>query len=121
MIPWLWAWLIPGYLLTVAIETPVLWFLLHPRHPPRRRLVAGLWLTACTYPAVVLFWPMIFAPGEERTLYLLAAETTAHVGECVLFLAAFGVKTAWRDSAAVLAANLASFVPFELLHQAGRW
>ena len=41
----LWRFLPVGYLFTVALETPVLWLLLSPRHPRRRRLFAGLWLT----------------------------------------------------------------------------
>ena len=50
----LWRFLPFGYLLTIAIETPILLFGLSPHHPKRRRLLAGVWLTACTYPIVVL-------------------------------------------------------------------
>jgi hypothetical protein len=44
------------------------------------RLFAGAWLTACTYPVVWLVLPPLF---EERSLYLLAAETFAPVAEWV--------------------------------------
>ena len=114
----LWRFLPIGYLFTVALETPVLWLLLSPRHPPRRRLFAGLWLTACTYPVVVLVLPTLFA-DSSRAVYLLAAETFAPVAECLLFWLAFGREKAdggsslWRDFAAIVAANLISFLAGE--------
>lgn len=114
----LWRFLPLGYLFTVALETPVLLFGLSPRHPPRRRLFAGMWLTACTYPVVVLVLPPLFA-GASRAFYLLAAETFAPAAECALFWLAFGRGGAaagaarWRDFAAVVAANLLSFLAGE--------
>ena len=114
----LWRFLPLGYLFTVAIETPVLWLLLSPRHPQRRRLFAGLWLTACTYPVVVLVLPPLFAEST-RAAYLVAAETFAPVAECALFWLAFGREKAadgpslWRDFAAITAANLLSFLAGE--------
>jgi hypothetical protein len=114
----LWRFLPIGYLFTVALETPVLWLLLSPRHPPRRRLFAGLWLTACTYPVVVLVLPTLFA-DSSRAVYLLAAETFAPAAECLLFWLAFGREKAaagsslWRDFAAIVAANLLSFLAGE--------
>ena len=114
----LWRFLPVGYLFTVALETPILWLLLSPRHTQRRRLFAGLWLTACTYPIVVLVLPALFA-DSSRAVYLLAAETFAPAAECLLFWLAFGrEKTAhgsslWRDFAAITAANLVSFLAGE--------
>ena len=114
----LWRFLPVGYLFTAALETPVLWLLLSPRHTQRRRLFAGLWLTACTYPVVVLVLPALFA-DSTRAVYLLAAETFAPAAECLLFWLAFGrEKTAdapslWRDFAAITAANLLSFLAGE--------
>ena len=111
----LWRFLPLGYLFTVALETPVLALFLSPRHPLRRRLFAGLWLTACTYPVVVLVLPPLFA-DSSRALYLAAAETFAPAAECALFLVAFGrekaggASTLWRDCAAITAANLLSFL-----------
>ena len=120
----LWHFLPLGYLLTVAIETPVLLFGLAPRHPASRRLLAGLWLTACTYPIVVLVLPVIFE-GAPRAAYILTAELFAPAAECALFLTAFPSRrdaappSAWRDCAVITAANLASFAAGELLAARG--
>src|ERR1044071_1290522 len=101
----LWRFLLVGYLLTVAVETPVLVLFLSKRHALKRRLFAGLWLTACTYPVVVLVLPPLFA-DSSRALYLAVAETFAPAAECLLFYLAFGGKggggVTWRDMAAVV-------------------
>jgi hypothetical protein len=110
----LWHFLPFGYLLTILIETPILIVGLSPRHSFKRKLLAGIWLTACTYPAVTLVLPLLFPP-DERTLYLVVAETFAPVAECVLFWLAFGRQDEvgklpmWRDFSAIIVANLASF------------
>ena len=115
----LWLFLPVGYLFTVLVETPVLLFGLSPRHPLRRKLLAGLWLTACTYPVVVLVLPVVMS-SAPRWAYIAAAETFAPVAECALFGAAFGVRPgAWRDFAAITAANLASFGAGEALYALG--
>ena len=115
-------WFLPiGYLFTVAIETPFLIFGLAPRHPARRKFFSGLWLTACTYPIVVLVLPLLFG-NSSRFAYLVTAETFAPVAECALFWMAFGERDElgrapmWRDFAAITAANLASFALGELLN-----
>jgi len=121
----LWRFLPFGYLLTILIETPVLLVGLSRRHPLRRKLFAGVWLTACTYPIVTLVLPLLFSP-ESRTLYLVVAETFAPVAECVLFWLAFGEKKylgklcMWRDFVAIIVANLASFGVGEVMN-AWRW
>lgn len=103
----LWRFLPYGYLLTIAIETPVLLAGLSPKHPLRRKLAAGAWLTACTYPIVVLVLPILIRPYVP---YLVVAETFAPVAECVLFALAFGNRDSRvRDCAAIVAANLLSF------------
>lgn len=108
----LWAFLPFGYLLTILIETPVLLFGLSPRHPVKRKLLAGVWLTACTYPIVVLVLPLLF---ESRTAYLIVAETFAPIAECVLFWVAFGKSELLgtyqmsRDFLTIIVANLMSF------------
>jgi hypothetical protein len=108
-----WAFLPWGYLLTVLIETPVLLIGLSPRFSWRDRLIAGLWLTACTYPIVVLVLPPLVWQSLGRTWYLVVAETFAPVAECLLLRAAYGraadVKTALRDYGVVITANLLSF------------
>lgn len=114
----LWRFLPIGYLLTILIETAVLTFGLSPHHPLRRRLFAGLWLTACTYPIVILVLPLLL---NERTVYLIVAETFAPVAECVLFWFAFGKQSEvnrssmWRDFTAIVFANLSSFAMGEIL------
>jgi hypothetical protein len=115
----LWRFFPLGYLLTVLIETPILIAGLSKRHPLRRKLFAGFWLTACTYPIVVLVMPLLF---RSRTTYLIVAETFAPVAECVLFWMAFGKKaevatwSMWRDFIAIVVANLASFGAGEVLN-----
>jgi len=104
-----------GYLLTVLVETPILIIGLSPRHSIRRKLAAGFWLTACTYPMVIIVLPLIFERSSEA-MYLAVAETFAPVAECALFWAAFGeralagTRSMWRDFAAIVLANLASFL-----------
>lgn len=114
----LWRFLLLGYLFTVAVETPVLALFLSPHHALRRRLFAGLWLTACTYPVVVLVLPPLFA-DSTRGAYLAVAETFAPVAECALFRLAFGGKgsggATWRDFAVITAANLLSFLAGEVM------
>lgn len=118
----LWRFLPLGYLLTIAIETPILFFALSPRHPKRHRLMAGLWLTACTYPIVTLVLPLLLL-NYSRATYLLVAETFAPVAECILFWLAFGSatelgrKSMWRDAGAIVLANLASFVAGEIMYR----
>ncbi|MEO7538929.1 MAG: hypothetical protein ABIV21_02800 [Pyrinomonadaceae bacterium] len=120
----LWAFLPLGYLVTILIETPVLLFALPTRIPVRQRLWCGAWLTACTYPIVVLVLPAIFL-GQSRALYLLVAEVFAPVAECLLFWFAFRgrerIKTNdWvRCYIAVVIANLASFGLGEVLNNYG--
>jgi hypothetical protein len=114
-LPTNWAFLPVGYAFSVLIETPVLLAGLSRRHPYGRRLFAGLWLTACTYPIVVLVLPEFFPEPGQRALYLWVAETFAPAAECALFWAAWGTReewgrrSMWRDFAVITLANLASF------------
>ena len=120
----LWRFLPLGYLLTILIETPILVLGLSARHPLKRRILAGIWLTACTYPVVVLMLPLVFA-GSSRLAYLLVAETFAPVAECMLFWLAFGnqaelgKRSMWRDFATIVIANLASFSAGEVVNGFG--
>jgi hypothetical protein len=106
----LWYFLPFGYLLTILIETPILLIGLSSKLTFRQKLLCGVWLTACTYPIVVLVLPTIFY-GEPRWLYLTVAETFAPVGECLLFWLAFrGQAVEWvRSFVVIVIANLASF------------
>src|SRR5262245_23915808 len=101
----LWRFLPIGYLFSILIETPVL-IILSKRHSIKRKLFAGVWLTACTYPIVVLvMYPLLVR--ESRTIYLAVAETFAPVAECILFWLAYGKseevgrRSMWQDFATI--------------------
>ena len=115
MSPWeLWHFFPIGYLLTIAIETPVLFFGLSAHHSKLRRIAAGFWLTGCTYPIVVLVLPLLMV-DQPRTVFLLVAETFAPLAECALFRLAFGKEATWRDFVVIVIANLASFAVGEVV------
>jgi len=110
-----WRFLPVGYVLTVLLEMPVLLIGLSPPHSLRRRLVAGLWLNACSYPVVILALPALIDPFQQRTLYTAIAETFAPVAECLVFSLAFHTasltpRQQWRDRSAIVIANLTSFL-----------
>lgn len=65
-----WMFLPIGYVLSVLVECPVLLFGLSPRHSLAVKLFASFWLTACTYPIVILVMPVV-VPDRY---YLLVAE-----------------------------------------------
>src|SRR6185295_14438909 len=117
----LWRFFPLGYLLTIAIEIPILLVGLSAHHPVRHRVVAGIWLTASTYPIVTLVLPLLLI-NRDRSLFLLVAEVFAPVAECLLFWIAFGrrsefgKRSMWRDFAAIVIANLASFAVGEVLN-----
>ena len=117
----LWLFLPIGYLITILIETPVLIFGLSPRLSLKQKLLCGVWLTACTYPIVILVLPAIFI-DYSRNLYLVVAETFAPVGECFFFWLAFRGKDLletndWiRSLIAIVLANLASFGIGEIIN-----
>ncbi|HSS19068.1 MAG TPA: hypothetical protein VLL54_03275 [Pyrinomonadaceae bacterium] len=117
----LWYFLPIGYLLTILIETPILCIGLSQRHSLKRKILAGIWLSACTYPIVTLVLPLAFA-SWSRNSYLIVAETFAPVAECLLFWLAFGApeeigkRSMWRDFITIIVANLASFGIGELLN-----
>ena len=103
----LWRFLLIGYPFTILIETPILLIGLSSRHSLKRRLFAGVWLTACTYPIVVLVMPLVFA-SFRRPIYLAVAETFAPVAECILFWCAYGKsdelgkRSMWQDFATIV-------------------
>ena len=116
----LWAWMPKGYFFTILIETPVLWFGLSARHSAARRIFAGIWLTACSYPFVVIVFPILFE-GRPEWQYISVAEIFAALSECLLFALAFRDNRRWndrtliRDMAAVAAANVISFLSGEFI------
>lgn len=120
----LWAFLPFGYLFSIAIETPVLIVGLSPKVSLKHKLICGAWLTACTYPVVILVLPAIFF-GQSRALYLTVAETFAPAAECALFWLAFRGREDlgrgdWiRCMIAIVLANLASFGFGEIMNSYG--
>ncbi len=110
----LWRFLPFGYLVTILIETPVLVVGLSKNVSLKQKLGCGVWLTACTYPIVVLVLPAIFFEAS-RILYLTIAEIFAPVAECALFWLAFRNRNLFdrnewvRNFVVVVIANLASF------------
>jgi len=120
----LWLFLPVGYLVTILIETPVLIFGLSPKLTLKQKLLCGIWLTACTYPIVVLVLPTLMLDyfNTSRGFYLAVAETFAPAGECLFFWLAFRGKYLlekgdWiRCFVAIIIANLASFLIGEVLN-----
>lgn len=116
-----WLFLPVGYLTTILIETPILLLLLPKKLSVKQKLLCGIWLTACTYPVVVLVLPAIFLESS-RLLYLIIAEIFAPLAECILFWLAFRGKNLFetkdwiRAFFAIVSANLASFGIGELLN-----
>ena len=112
-----------GYLLTILIETPVLLAGLPSKLTLRHKLLCGVWLTACTYPIVVLVLPAVFF-GAPRWQYLVVAETFAPAAECLLFWLAFKGRVEGSELMqafiAITIANLASFGLGEVLNHF-RW
>ena len=117
----LWRFLPIGYLFTILIETPVLLVGLSPKVSLKQKLWCGAWLTACTYPIVVLVLPALMQ-NFSRDVYIWVAELFAHFGECVIFWLAFRGKIElqtkdWiRCFIAILLANFASFSIGEVLN-----
>ncbi|HEY8560290.1 MAG TPA: hypothetical protein VIL74_07925 [Pyrinomonadaceae bacterium] len=117
----LWRFLPIGYATTVLIETPILVFGLSPKLSLKQKLLCGVWLTACTYPVVVLVLPALFF-DHPRNLYLAVAETFAPLGECCFFWLAFSGRAAlekadWiRSLIAIVLANLVSFGIGEIIN-----
>lgn len=117
----LWLFFPIGYLTTILIETPFLIFGLSPKLSFKQKLLCGIWLTACTYPIVVLVLPAAMQDFSHGA-YLAAAESFAHFGECVLFWLAFREREDFetkdwiRSFAAILLANFASFMLGEVLN-----
>lgn len=117
----LWLFLPFGYLLTVLFEMPVLLVGLSPQHSWKQKVLAGFWLTACTYPLVVLAMPLLIPAHFGQFAYLAIAETFAPTAECFLFWLAFyhgrgsekpslSKLTLVRDMLTIVAANLISFL-----------
>lgn len=106
------AFLIFGYLATVAIEMPVLCVGMDRQTPVRLRVQAGLLLTALTYPVVAILLPCVMSGGFSRPAYLLVAEVFAPAAEILFFrfLTARKLTAVFdRNDVVIIVANLLSF------------
>ncbi len=118
----LWFLLGAGYCLTILIEIPILCFGLSAKYSLRERVVSGVWLTAFTYPCVVLVFPALLSLAGIRShgVYLLIAETYAPLAEIQLFRY-LQRQPLWqrpdRDAGIILLANLCSFLAGSGLEQ----
>ena len=77
-----------GYLVTILVETPILVAGLSRKLSLKQRILCGVWLTACTYPVVVLVLPAIFF-GSSRFLYLTVAEIFAPAADARFAISRF--------------------------------
>jgi hypothetical protein len=118
--------MLAGYVISVAIETPVLLLGLRPKYSFGQKLWAGVLLTACSYPFVCFVFPFIFPRDSALSiLYIPVAETFAPLFEGFLFWLWFTKreslkrKATWRDILTIIAANLASFGIGEFLKYTG--
>jgi hypothetical protein len=122
----LWAFLPKGYALTILVEAPILVLGLSRQFSWKERLFAGIWLTTCTYPVVILVLPLALADCPWW-LFLLIAETFAPVAECALFWllytdrSSLRVRATWRNFAFIALANVASFGVGEVVFNAAEW
>ncbi|MGD9684102.1 MAG: hypothetical protein AB7W16_23295 [Candidatus Obscuribacterales bacterium] len=104
-----------GYVLTVIFETAVLLLGLSRQHSIKRRLIAGVWLSAASYPFVIFLFPRLINPIELETVYRVVSETFAPLFECFLFwLVYYRLKEApsdglLRDMSTIVIANLFSY------------
>ena len=101
-----WQFLFFGYAWSVMVEGSVLLFGLSPRHSLGVKLFASFWLTACTYPIVILALPALL----PRASYVPVAEIFAAVAECALFAELLRGRWTWRDMIAIAGANVTSFL-----------
>jgi hypothetical protein len=113
---------------TTTAETLVLLVGLSKLHSLIQKICAGLWLNACSYPAVTLWLPAYLVTSGSRLSYVIGAEGLAVGMELILFLGVFGgppgVATGAsraRDCYAIIAANACSFVVGEVLTIARWW
>ncbi len=109
-----WRFLVAGYLGSVLVETPVLVWGLSRKHALKDRLLAGFWLTGCTYPVIVLLIPQWVDVHAQRMAYVAASESFAALAECAIFWWTFdrgtGGTRAWaQDMGTIWMANLLSW------------
>jgi hypothetical protein len=98
----------PAFLVTVAVETPIVVYLLRAHEPDIPRLIVLiLFANLATHLAVWYVFTQLFLVGTVE--YTIAAEAWAVSAETVFYKAAVG-SASWRRAFGVaLVANVASF------------
>jgi hypothetical protein len=103
-----------AFLLTLAVEAPIVALLLRRLEPSRTRLlVLVLFANLATHPAVWFVFTQLFLIGTPG--YVVAAEGWAVGAEAVFYWSAFRGVSVRRAIAVSLVANLASFLAGRLL------
>ncbi|WP_291988558.1 hypothetical protein [Luteitalea sp.] len=113
----LWRWVPLGFVLTVALELPVLlvglspwgrsrWRAAPPHPTVGQRGAAAVWLTAVTYPIVAVALPLVLWPRAPYAIYVGVAEAFAITGECLLYRKVWGGTRS--DLVVVAMANVVS-------------
>lgn len=103
-----------AFVLTVAVEVPVVWYLVRRRQPDLLRLgLLIVFANLATHPAVWFVFTQLFLVGTIE--YVVAAESWAVVAEAAFYWAAIRGLTVRRAIAVALLANLASFLAGRLV------
>jgi hypothetical protein len=103
-----------AFLLTVAVEVPLVAFLLRRYEPSRPRLVfLALFANLASHPAVWFIFTQLLLVGTPE--YFLVAEGWAVAVEALFYWAAFRGLPAGRAVLVSLAANAASFLLGQLV------
>ena len=98
-----------AFVLTVAIEAPIVWLLVKRAEPDLPRLgVLILFADLATHPAVWFIVPQLLLVGTLS--YTLVAETWATTAEAVFYGAAIKGLSPRRAIAVAVAANVTSFL-----------
>ncbi len=99
----------PAFVLTVVIEAPFVWLVLHGRETSAPRLaVLVIFANLATHPAVWFVFTQLFTVGTAD--YTLASEAWAVVAEAVFYAVTVPGAGPVRAGAASLAANAASYL-----------
>ena len=106
-----------AFVLTLAVEIPIVVALLRPVEPHIPRLVAlVVYANLATHVAVWYVFTQLFEPGTPT--YTVAAEAWAVVAEALFYRVAIRDLTSRRAAAVALVANAASFVVGRLIGRA---
>jgi succinate-acetate transporter protein len=110
-------WL-PSFLLTLAVEVPLVVLLLGRDRQDRVRIGAlAVFANLATHPAVWFVFTQLFLVGTVE--YTLAAETWAVVVEAVFYVVAIGGLSFRRAAVVSLIVNAASFAAGRALGSMG--